>query len=271
MSTYISPACPYCMVFKKLSPSTLNFHHNHNSFHQQSIKQTTINMSAAMGPFLQQLSTLPARSRQGLNNLRQRVFQQGTSAPFPSRPSHSRLYDSVLTSHRRETTQGSQRPANFLRSPPSSLDYCRRWHVYQCRSCASHYAILEACCCVRRFLHCSLRLSSHPHQPPLLFIYILLLVPHLIIPRQLSLIGSCDASLSSALLSGCACLSFVRSVFIILAMEWQDGLGVFVFRATVPISPMNYNKHFTITMCAMLRMVIVKAMQTPSWRLSWSV
>ncbi|KAJ5232836.1 hypothetical protein N7468_005792 [Penicillium chermesinum] len=34
-------------------------------------------MSAAAGPFMQQLATLPARSRQGLNNLRQRLFQQG--------------------------------------------------------------------------------------------------------------------------------------------------------------------------------------------------
>ncbi|KAJ5865237.1 uncharacterized protein N7529_007153 [Penicillium soppii] len=38
-------------------------------------------MSAVMGPFLQQLQTLPARSRQGLNNLRQRVFQQGERQP----------------------------------------------------------------------------------------------------------------------------------------------------------------------------------------------
>ncbi|EKV21827.1 hypothetical protein PDIP_03040 [Penicillium digitatum Pd1] len=29
-----------------------------------------------MGPILQQLQALPARSRQGLNNLRQRIFQQ---------------------------------------------------------------------------------------------------------------------------------------------------------------------------------------------------
>ncbi|KAJ5114378.1 hypothetical protein NUU61_000137 [Penicillium alfredii] len=34
-------------------------------------------MSAPVGPILQQLMTLPARSRQGLNNLRQRLFQQG--------------------------------------------------------------------------------------------------------------------------------------------------------------------------------------------------
>ncbi|CAG7919368.1 unnamed protein product [Penicillium olsonii] len=34
-------------------------------------------MSAPMGPILQQISTLPARSRQGLSNLRQRLFQQG--------------------------------------------------------------------------------------------------------------------------------------------------------------------------------------------------
>ncbi|KAJ5900033.1 hypothetical protein N7495_004777 [Penicillium taxi] len=34
-------------------------------------------MSAPVGPVLQQLTQLPARSRQGLNNLRQRLFQQG--------------------------------------------------------------------------------------------------------------------------------------------------------------------------------------------------
>ncbi|KAJ5630212.1 uncharacterized protein N7484_010312 [Penicillium longicatenatum] len=34
-------------------------------------------MSAAAGPIMQQLAALPARSRQGLNNLRQRLFQQG--------------------------------------------------------------------------------------------------------------------------------------------------------------------------------------------------
>ncbi|KAK4864586.1 hypothetical protein LT330_009581 [Penicillium expansum] len=38
-------------------------------------------MSAAMGPLLQQLQALPARSRQGLNNLRQRIFQQGERQP----------------------------------------------------------------------------------------------------------------------------------------------------------------------------------------------
>ncbi|KAG0154619.1 hypothetical protein Pdw03_5250 [Penicillium digitatum] len=38
-------------------------------------------MSAAMGPILQQLQALPARSRQGLNNLRQRIFQQGERQP----------------------------------------------------------------------------------------------------------------------------------------------------------------------------------------------
>ncbi|EKV19805.1 hypothetical protein PDIG_00780 [Penicillium digitatum PHI26] len=34
-----------------------------------------------MGPILQQLQALPARSRQGLNNLRQRIFQQGRRQP----------------------------------------------------------------------------------------------------------------------------------------------------------------------------------------------
>ncbi|KAJ6134638.1 hypothetical protein N7523_000960 [Penicillium sp. IBT 18751x] len=34
-------------------------------------------MSAPVGPILAQLQQLPARSRQGLNNLRQRLFQQG--------------------------------------------------------------------------------------------------------------------------------------------------------------------------------------------------
>ncbi|CAP79821.1 Pc12g01940 [Penicillium rubens Wisconsin 54-1255] len=34
-----------------------------------------------MGPILQQLQALPARSRQGLNNLRQRIFQQGERQP----------------------------------------------------------------------------------------------------------------------------------------------------------------------------------------------
>ncbi|KAJ5971442.1 uncharacterized protein N7479_001360 [Penicillium vulpinum] len=38
-------------------------------------------MSAAMGPIMQQLQALPARSRQGLNNLRQRIFQQGERQP----------------------------------------------------------------------------------------------------------------------------------------------------------------------------------------------
>ncbi|KAJ5781232.1 hypothetical protein N7457_006392 [Penicillium paradoxum] len=41
-------------------------------------------MSAPMGPILQQLQTLPARSRQGLNNLRQRLFQQGERQPKES-------------------------------------------------------------------------------------------------------------------------------------------------------------------------------------------
>ncbi|GLI78288.1 hypothetical protein F1880_007739 [Penicillium rolfsii] len=33
-------------------------------------------MSAPVGPIIAQLQQLPARSRQGLNNLRQRLFQQ---------------------------------------------------------------------------------------------------------------------------------------------------------------------------------------------------
>ncbi|KAJ5463696.1 hypothetical protein N7475_008640 [Penicillium sp. IBT 31633x] len=41
-------------------------------------------MSAPMGPILQQLQTLPARSRQGLSNLRQRLFQQGERQPKES-------------------------------------------------------------------------------------------------------------------------------------------------------------------------------------------
>ncbi|KAJ5566577.1 hypothetical protein N7535_008215 [Penicillium sp. DV-2018c] len=41
-------------------------------------------MSAPMGPIMQQLATLPARSRQGLNNLRQRLFQQGERQPKES-------------------------------------------------------------------------------------------------------------------------------------------------------------------------------------------
>lgn len=41
-----------------------------------------------MGPILQQLQALPARSRQGLNNLRQRIFQQGMFFPLVFRPSH---------------------------------------------------------------------------------------------------------------------------------------------------------------------------------------
>lgn len=45
-------------------------------------------MSAAMGPLLQQLQALPARSRQGLNNLRQRIFQQGMLSPLVFQPSH---------------------------------------------------------------------------------------------------------------------------------------------------------------------------------------
>ena len=40
-------------------------------------------MSAPVGPIMQQLATLPARSRQGLNNLRQRLFQQGTFSSIP--------------------------------------------------------------------------------------------------------------------------------------------------------------------------------------------
>ncbi|CAI7598903.1 hypothetical protein N7509_004243 [Penicillium cosmopolitanum] len=34
-------------------------------------------MSAPVGPLLASLRTLPERSRQGVNNLRQRLFQQG--------------------------------------------------------------------------------------------------------------------------------------------------------------------------------------------------
>ncbi|OQD70351.1 hypothetical protein PENDEC_c024G01896 [Penicillium decumbens] len=34
-------------------------------------------MSAPVGPLLAQLQQLPVRSRQGINNLRQRLFQQG--------------------------------------------------------------------------------------------------------------------------------------------------------------------------------------------------
>ncbi|KAJ6010078.1 hypothetical protein N7499_004518 [Penicillium canescens] len=41
-------------------------------------------MSAPVGPILAQLQMLPARSRQGLNNLRQRLFQQGEKPPKES-------------------------------------------------------------------------------------------------------------------------------------------------------------------------------------------
>ncbi|OQE26822.1 hypothetical protein PENSTE_c005G02936 [Penicillium steckii] len=34
-------------------------------------------MSAPVGPLMQSLRTLPERGRQGVNNLRQRLFQQG--------------------------------------------------------------------------------------------------------------------------------------------------------------------------------------------------
>jgi hypothetical protein len=56
------------------------YHQTHpeiQNFHQ--IHLNIINMSAPVGPIIAQLQQLPARSRQGLNNLRQRLFQQGTS------------------------------------------------------------------------------------------------------------------------------------------------------------------------------------------------
>ncbi|KXG52067.1 uncharacterized protein PGRI_083510 [Penicillium griseofulvum] len=52
-------------------------------------------MSAAMGPILQQLQALPARSRQGLNNLRQRIFQQGER-----QPKEANLFRTSLSVHR---------------------------------------------------------------------------------------------------------------------------------------------------------------------------
>jgi hypothetical protein len=67
--------------------STLLYHQPHREiryFHQ--IHLNIIKMSAPVGPIIAQLQQLPARSRQGLNNLRQRLFQQGTfpieSIPF---------------------------------------------------------------------------------------------------------------------------------------------------------------------------------------------
>ncbi|CAG8100594.1 unnamed protein product [Penicillium nalgiovense] len=51
-------------------------------------------MSAAMGPILQQLQALPARSRQGLNNLRQRIFQQ------ERQPKEANLLRTSLSLHR---------------------------------------------------------------------------------------------------------------------------------------------------------------------------
>ncbi|CRL24601.1 unnamed protein product [Penicillium camemberti] len=52
-------------------------------------------MSAAMGPLMQQLQALPARSRQGLNNLRQRIFQQGER-----QPKEANLLRTSLSAHR---------------------------------------------------------------------------------------------------------------------------------------------------------------------------
>ncbi|KAJ5371710.1 hypothetical protein N7463_001428 [Penicillium fimorum] len=52
-------------------------------------------MSAAMGPIMQQLQALPARSRQGLNNLRQRIFQQGER-----QPKETNLFRTSLSVHR---------------------------------------------------------------------------------------------------------------------------------------------------------------------------
>jgi hypothetical protein len=61
-------------------------------------------MSAPVGPILAQLQQLPARSRQGLNNLRQRLFQQGTFSSNPSLScvpsSHSIKSIIYLTSYR---------------------------------------------------------------------------------------------------------------------------------------------------------------------------
>lgn len=46
-----------------------HFHHQYTF--------TIIKMSAPVGPLMQSLRTLPERGRQGVNNLRQRLFQQG--------------------------------------------------------------------------------------------------------------------------------------------------------------------------------------------------
>ena len=56
-------------------------------------------MSAPMGPILQQIATLPARSRQGLSNLRQRLFQQGMSLPPPFLTVYMRLSETQYSSH----------------------------------------------------------------------------------------------------------------------------------------------------------------------------
>lgn len=72
-----------------------------------------------MGPLMQQLQALPARSRQGLNNLRQRIFQQGMFFPFCFRPSHLpwSSYLDILT-----LPKGERQPkeANLLRTSLSA-------------------------------------------------------------------------------------------------------------------------------------------------------
>jgi hypothetical protein len=65
--------------YRQLSSLHFLYHQTHREiryFHQ--IYLNIIKMSAPVGPIIAQLQQLPARSRQGLNNLRQRLFQQGT-------------------------------------------------------------------------------------------------------------------------------------------------------------------------------------------------
>lgn len=101
-----------------------------------------------MGPLMQQLQALPARSRQGLNNLRQRIFQQGMFFPLGLRPSHLpwSSYPDILTLlKRRETTQGNQPATHFPQCSPSCLDHCCRRSVHQHGGCVPYDAISETC------------------------------------------------------------------------------------------------------------------------------
>lgn len=114
--------------------------------HLRIFSETIFKMSA---PIFQQLATLPARSRQGLNNLRQRLFQQGMLLPLAFRPSRLSNYwclGVANISHRRETAQRGQHPTNVIQCSSSSLDHCWWGHVHQHGCHLSHTAIHKNCC-----------------------------------------------------------------------------------------------------------------------------